>query len=681
MPVPSVRAHSSNANTSSNTTLSLTVPSSTQVDDVLVAVVSGGAEPITTPSGWTLVGSNVYGGSSQLQLAVYKRKAVSGDASSTVNFVASAANKKAGVIAALQDSNDVGVSAFAGYTSDGQIVRAVPISASGTDDSREIFVSADRGAGSATATPPNDGIASSSVSYPSGSSIAHTRTGSAARSGDVSVGLGLGDEADNTAEVGNGNVSFQYANNRAATAVLTITPSTTPPPAGTIDYSWVGAPTSSSFIVKSRVSGGSSLRLAASLSESMTSPVYSASVIPAGGRATASASGLSADTEYFYQWLDTPTGGSETPVGSVGRIRTLGTPGSPVASRTIIFGGCIETYPDSSDDTALVAAVAEEADYGIFNGDFHYRGAGTLGTSTDPDDHIELWETQIVGYPTLDEFISVGLASFYCTSDHESGGNNDDSNNARTTANIQGYDTIVPHYPLGETDVSRDQQWDDGRFSFFMLDIRNTDRSPGLDTDDSSKTMLGADQKARLFNWLENNEQPWKTIISDVPWTGPTSDQANKKDGWLSYDTERQEIAAKIEEAQLAGAHVELWHGDYHSVGYVAAEDNDYGTFDILMAAGYFTDVGIRNSGEYTAFWNPGTGDTKAYGRITLTDVDGSIVRTFEGYDADGAVVRVTQELDPFTPDTADVHKILYQLNDEEPVVLYSGPSPFPPVA
>jgi hypothetical protein len=394
---------------------------------------------------------------------------------------------------------------------------------------------------------------------------------------------------------------------------------------------WVGGQTATTLVAVSKSTPATSCRLGYSTSPTMASPSFVAAQTPDGaGRMRHVVTGLSANTVYYVRLYDTPSGGTEMPIGLIGTTRTLQTAGTAVATRKVVLGGCYDTL--ATDDSALLDAMSWGADWGHFNGDMFYTGS----TSTVDTVQAAQWDTQIAGAASLEKLVRTGLASFYNTSDHEAGPDNGDSNNAYTQSNINGYKKVVPYGTLLDpsgTTGSRDQQWDDGRVSYFMIDCRSVNRSPGGNTDNSSKTMLGSAQKARLKAWLTGNTAPFKVIISDVAWMGP-NDIVAKPDAWWSYDTERQELISYITANTATIGHLELWHGDSHLIGYATPAKNTWGGFPILCVAPYNQTGGGRDTSTFSYYFNNGSTAARQYVRVTFTDDGSTITRTAAGWDA-----------------------------------------------
>jgi alkaline phosphatase D len=108
-----------------------------------------------------------------------------------------------------------------------------------------------------------------------------------------------------------------------------------------------------------------------------------------------------------------------------------------------------------------------------------------------------------------------------------------------------------------------------GDVSFFVLDTR-THRSPNDAPDGPNKSMLGAQQKQALKDWLANDHGRVHVIISTVLVSrfSTTGD-----DSWISFLIERNEILAAIHDMDTPN--VMVISGDQH---WSAVLRTDYGT-------------------------------------------------------------------------------------------------------
>lgn len=415
-------------------------------------------------------------------------------------------------------------------------------------------------------------------------------------------------------------------------------------PSATVVQQVAGAPDSGGFQAITKLSGATSVRLAYSTSPSMTSPSFVAAQTPDSlGYVRHTVSGLSAATVYYYQAADTPSGGGESLIGAIGQCKTLPASGAP-ADFTVALVSCI-AQQDTTTPPALDAAMADWISYGadlnIFTGDFDYSGTVSTTLAT----QVGIFETQIARYSALGDMTAQHWG-YYCRSDHEAGPDNGDSNNTYTATNIAAAQQVFPFGVLGDT-VNTPvhglyQAWTAGRVRFIMIDVRNTDRSPGGNTDNGSKTMLGATQLAWLENQLIQSE-PLKVIISDVGWMG-TPTIVSGPDKWWSYDTERQAIISYIAANKAAVQNVMLWHGDTHLVGCTPGSANSWGGFSVYCAAPLLNIGGGLMQSTFTQKYNNGgSGECRQYGRISFTDTGSKITVDFQGWDAVNAVAQVEQ--------------------------------------
>ena len=246
---------------------------------------------------------------------------------------------------------------------------------------------------------------------------------------------------------------------------------------------------------------------------------------------------------------------------------------------------------------------------------------------------------------------------YYCRSNHDStttaGGVNDDSDNLWTAANLVTANYLFPQATLG--DITNNpvhslcQSWVQGRVRFIMLDIRNVDRSPGANTDNSSKTMLGATQLAWLQAQLIEPE-PLKIIVTDTQWLGtvvPSLGADDELGKWWSYQTERAAIVTYMIQSWSRMRNVLLIHGDFHGVAVATAQQsaaNAGGGFPVYCAAPMRqSGAATINPSTFTAYYNNAGGECRQYGRVTVTDNGATISVNFQGWDAVNLVAQVQQ--------------------------------------
>jgi hypothetical protein len=497
------------------------------------------------------------------------------------------------------------------------------------------------------------GAAVPAITPPSGFTTALAQADSGGGAGHANVDVYAATMTQTTAGA-TGALSGTLAASADGGALLISVAAPGGPVPGTVSQLVAGAPAAAGFQVYAKTSGATSCRLAYSTSPSMTSPSYITAQTPdASGYLRYTLTGLSAFTRYYVQVADTPSGGMESLIGPIGACKTLATAGTP-ANYTVALVSCI-AQGDTVTPPATAAAISDWISYGadlnVFTGDFDYSGT----TSTVLATQVGVYETQIGFIPSLSSMVATAWG-YYCRSDHEAGPDNGDSDNTYTATNIAAAQSVFPMGVLGDTVNSPPhglyQAWVSGRVRFIMIDIRNTDRSPGGNTDNGTKTMLGATQLA----WLENQliqPEPLKVIISDVAWMG-TATITNGPDKWWSYDTERQAIISYIAANRHLVKNVVLWHGDSHLVGCTVGANNSWGGFPVYCAAPLLNVGGGLMQTTFDQHYSNSGGECRQYGRLAFTDNGSSITVAFQGWDAVAGIAQVSQT-DVFPTPSADL--------------------------
>jgi hypothetical protein len=404
-----------------------------------------------------------------------------------------------------------------------------------------------------------------------------------------------------------------------------------------------GAPADASFGVVAKPVGGTSLRLKVATNEALTSGVfYEAAQTPDQyGYVSYQVTGLSPSATYYCQLADTPPGGSEALSGPAGQCMTLPVPGT-ITSYTVAFASCIDTGDVAPSPNAAISDwVGWDAGLNIFLGDYGYFDS----TDTTVSGWLGYIEYQSMYYDLLP--LTSTAWGFYVRSDHDSTTAGGDSGNTWTAANIAAVAEAFPQGTLANPDNPPHglyQSFVMGRVRFILLDIRNTDRSPVANTDNSSKTMLGANQLA----WLEQQllmPEPLKVLCLDTSWIGNTS-QSSCGPGWGYYSTERAAIISFIAANAPAVKNVLLWHGDAHGVAACPGWGNPDGGFSVYCAAPMRQDSGSDATAALACFpvyYNNSGGQCRFYGRVTVTDSGQTITVNFQGWDAVNQVAQITQ--------------------------------------
>lgn len=305
----------------------------------------------------------------------------------------------------------------------------------------------------------------------------------------------------------------------------------------------------------------SSLRLAVSDDSEFGSPTFSSPVAPSGRVAKLSVTGLSPNTDYYCAveidgHLDT---------SKIGTFRTLPAPGP--ASFKCAFSGDAQS---GSNHAVFSRIVTENPLFFIHLGDLHYNHVSSNEVSLFEAayDQVLAQSNQAALYrqvPTL-----------YMWDDHDFGPDNSHGGSAGRDAACEAYRLRVPHPPLveeGATDAVY-FTYQVGRVLFIFTDQRSM-ASPASATDNSSKTILGATQKAwfkGLLADVENEGKLFVWVCSRV-WGGvPTSGA----DHWGGSTTERTELADHIK-AHCADRFCVL-SADMHSLAIDDGTNHDFAT-------------------------------------------------------------------------------------------------------
>ncbi len=180
--------------------------------------------------------------------------------------------------------------------------------------------------------------------------------------------------------------------------------------------------------------------------------------------------------------------------------------------------------------------------------------------------------------------------------------------------------------------------FDAGPASFFVLDLRSY-RTPSTRQDGPTKTMLGAKQKAALFEWLDESDAPFKVIVSSVPF----HDWADTRDdAWHAYNgtsggylTERTEIFDFIAMQSIAG--VVLLSGDQHWAGAFRLDNGEsYPLYEFMPTPIATTNREPRAVEDPQALYV--SGEYYGFGLFEIEPTLEELRLTFEWRDAEGVV-------------------------------------------
>ena len=332
---------------------------------------------------------------------------------------------------------------------------------------------------------------------------------------------------------------------------------------------------------------------------------------------------LAADTEYQYQVvLDGDS------VGPVGRFRTLpaGAPAGTACSFTVALSGDALTGSAHVTFNRINELSPKPAMF-IHLGDLHYENIST----NSPALFHAAYDRVLRSEPQAQLYREI--PTVYVWDDHDYGANNSDGTSASKPAAAAAYRSRIPHYPLeGATGIYH--SFDVGRVRFVVTDQRSA-ASPNSDTDNSSKSMLGATQKAWFKDLLENS--PGKLIV----WICPrhfTSNTSAGADNWGGFSTERAEIGAHV--ASHCPGRVIVLSADAHVMGIDDGSNRTFGG----AAFPTFQCAPLDQSGTATATFSEGVFEgvdgIGYYGTMQIADSGGATIEvTWRGHDSTGAVL------------------------------------------
>lgn len=389
---------------------------------------------------------------------------------------------------------------------------------------------------------------------------------------------------------------------------------------------WLGALTSTS------------VRATAKLNRSSTSAVLACwdaagnwvrgnAVATVGNIAKLEATGLTANTA--YQCRVEP--GTAPAVGLTGTFTTLPS-GTNVSFTVALCGDAVE----GSNATVFDGLRTCGAHFGIHLGDKHYRNiaANSQAEFRSAIEEVFAQSRQAALYrafPWVDTW-----------DDHDYGPNNSDAASASHDAACAIYRALYPHFDLADATVTAHigHSFVVGRVRFIVTDQRSA-ASPKANTDNSSKTMLGASQKT----WFKAQVSAAAAAGQMIVWVcsrlfgGVATAGA---DHWGGFTTERAELVDYIKanahgraivpsadmHAMRIGSH-DFATGGGEPLPTFQVATLDHGTID---TAGY---GGVSSTG--ATVWQAANG---IFGTMAVADSGGASVGiTWRGHNSAGTVL------------------------------------------
>lgn len=396
------------------------------------------------------------------------------------------------------------------------------------------------------------------------------------------------------------------------------------PPAPTVTYAVVGAPTSSGFTVSTKVSAGQSVRVRTSTADG------TAATPDANGWSKSTVTGLAPATLATYDVEITEIDGYVSTVTGVGQGKSL--PAAGAASFTFGFGSCFDTLNGAltSPNTGAFARLrARNPDLFFHLGDFTYAdNAGTSQASHRAD--LE----QVLGYSAALQDLLRDTATVYVKSDHDAGGGNNSAPGAWTAGNRSAALQVFPYLTRPDSNGLY-HSFVVGRVRFIVTDTRYLV---------TSTSRLGATQKA-WFKAEMQQPEPVKVWVQEATWIDNEPAEPGG-DKWQDFGAEKAELGSFI--ATQAVGQVLTIHGDQHALSADGGSNNDWGGFPSFCAAPFRNYSSLKTLS--TADWSEGFyptsvgGEVAQHGFCTVTDTGEQITLALRGYDTSNTL-RVSMDV------------------------------------
>lgn len=385
-----------------------------------------------------------------------------------------------------------------------------------------------------------------------------------------------------------------------------------------VEFGWVGNVTTTSATVKARVPTGTPT-LVYSTDSNLTDPDNLSGTEGSDSVWTFNLSGLSANTTYYWSIVGWALSGKVRTFPSSGSftIAAASCAGHPGVGNAEYTTGATET----SDSPAFDRIRDRDPALFIHMGDLHYRDLNTSSSASYRTAYRDVLAN------TRQHALYRNVPTAYVWDDHDYGPNDSDGTYTHKATPQAVYREYVPHWTLPSASAIY-QTFTIGRVRFILLDVRS-ERSPNGNTDNSSKTMLGATQKQWLKDTLDAATEPCIVLGLIDAWNSSLTDD------WGSFSTERQELAEFFEDF----GHTDklfLLHGDIHAIMGDDGTNTQYdpgSVNDGPPLAGFAPlDGGATTySGTYTQAAS--TDSNQQYGTLTFIDTGSQITVTARAYE------------------------------------------------
>lgn len=400
---------------------------------------------------------------------------------------------------------------------------------------------------------------------------------------------------------------------------------------------WTGTPTLDGAVVSTRMMSTNSAegaRIAVSRTSDLANPAYSPLIAPDPTYRVSKhvISGLLPNTEYFYGvevdgTLDTTT---------KGRFKTL--PPVGPANFSIVLGGCATNTDDAA--FAAINALNPKPLFLLAMGDFQYMDIAAPTTAN----YHTAFDTSLAR--AVRKVTHSQIPTVFMWDDHDFQTNDatgrDASNAVRSfrATGLQFFRDRIPAITASSTATdTAHYSFVVGRVRFVISDARS-DKTLQSATDNSSKTMLGAAQKAWFKAEIAAAKAAGQVVawMNSVPWVVSTTAGA---DDWGGYTTERAEISDYIKAQAMTGK-VFILSADMHALAIHAGADYATGGGGAIPVfhAGPFNRACSTKGGPYTYGPYPASGSSvvQQYGVMSVTDDGAELTVSWAGYSADGTL-------------------------------------------
>jgi len=358
---------------------------------------------------------------------------------------------------------------------------------------------------------------------------------------------------------------------------------------GVVEWSWVGAVTSTSASFRVRSPSGARREFLVSKQQDLESPVLDTflSFSTDYDVKRVDIDTLSPNTQYFYGQKD----GDQ--VLWRGTFTTPVLEGAAMSFRVAV-AGCALT---GSRNTIFNEIKNKDPFMMLHAGDMHYMDIG----DDDDDARIHGFDRVLGSESQKELFTSIPLA--YMWDDHDFCGNNKNSECEGTASARRSYQKGFPHYPLSNASASEEvgiyQAFTIGRVRFIMTDLRS--EAVGSATTSEGKMMSDKQFTWFLSELADFNSFSFVVWVSSKPWIGPPEIAG---DNWQGYSTDRQRISNAI--AEMGINNLFVVSSDAHMLAFDDGSNSDYSDFKNstagfpLLQAGPLHNLGSLKGGPFS---------------------------------------------------------------------------------